>query len=71
MEAFPPAGVEVVFWYVMMGIGQVVTLRLPAERLREVSRMIEEKACAPTAPISIRPTITRSVAEQEHKKPAK
>ena len=26
---FPPEGVEVVSWYVMMGIGQVVTLRLP------------------------------------------
>jgi hypothetical protein len=28
-KAFPPAGIEVVSWYVMMGIGQVVTLRLP------------------------------------------
>ncbi len=35
-KAFPPEGVEVVSWYVMMGIGQVVTLRLPASRLREV-----------------------------------
>jgi hypothetical protein len=26
----------------MMGIGQVVTLRVPAERLREVNRVIEE-----------------------------
>ena len=40
----PPEGIEVVSWTVMMGIGQVVTLRLPAERLREVNRMIEEKA---------------------------
>src|ERR1700710_683200 len=40
-KAFPPAGVEVVSWYVMMGIGQVVTLRLPASRLREVNRIIE------------------------------
>src|SRR3982074_2022000 len=32
-KAFPPAGIEVVSWYVMMGIGQVVTLRLPAARL--------------------------------------
>src|SRR3984957_9529791 len=31
-KAFPPAGMEVVSWYVMMGIGQVVTLRLPAAR---------------------------------------
>ena len=41
---FPPAGVEVVSWYVMMGIGQVVTIRFPAERLREINRMVEEKA---------------------------
>ena len=42
--AFPPAGVEIVSWYVMMGIGQVVTLRFPAERLREVNRAIERTA---------------------------
>jgi hypothetical protein len=29
IAAFPPPGVEVVSWYVMMGIGQVVTIRLP------------------------------------------
>ena len=29
-KAFPPLGMEVVSWYVEMGIGQVVTLRLPA-----------------------------------------
>jgi hypothetical protein len=43
-KTFPPAGVEVVSWYVMMGIGQVVTLRLPASRLREVNRAIENSA---------------------------
>jgi hypothetical protein len=43
-KAFPPAGVEVVSWYVMMGIGQVVTLRLPASRLREVNRIFEDTA---------------------------
>jgi hypothetical protein len=43
-KAFPPAGVEVVSWYVMMGIGQVVTLRLPAPRLREVNRIFETMA---------------------------
>ena len=43
-KAFPPAGVEVVSWYVMMGIGQVVTLRLPAWRLREVNRIFENTA---------------------------
>jgi hypothetical protein len=43
-QAFPPPGIEVVSWYVMMGIGQVVTLRVPAERLREVNRAIEQTA---------------------------
>jgi hypothetical protein len=43
-KAFPPAGIEVVSWYVMMGIGQVVTLRLPASRLREVNRVLEDTA---------------------------
>ena len=43
-QKFPPAGTEVVSWYVVMGIGQVVTLRLPADKLREVNRMIESKA---------------------------
>jgi hypothetical protein len=43
-KAFPPAGVEVVSWYVTMGIGQVITLRLPASRLREVNRVLEDTA---------------------------
>lgn len=43
-DKFPPEGVEVVSWYVMMGLGQVVTLRFPAHRLREVNRTIEGTA---------------------------
>ena len=43
-KAFPPAGVEVVSWHIVMGIGQVVTLRLPASRLREVNRALENTA---------------------------
>jgi hypothetical protein len=43
-KAFPPPNIEVVSWYVMMGVGQVVTLRVPAERLREVNRVIEQTA---------------------------
>ena len=43
-DSFPPPGIEIVSWYVFMGIGQVVTLRVPPERLREVNRVIEEKA---------------------------
>lgn len=41
---FPPEGIEVVSWYVMMGIGQVATLRVPAARLREVNLAIERCA---------------------------
>jgi hypothetical protein len=41
---FPPEGVEVVSWYVMMGVGQVVTLRVPAEQLREVNLAVEHGA---------------------------
>jgi hypothetical protein len=41
---FPPDGVEIVSWYIMMGIGQVVTLRVPAEKLRDVNRVIEQSA---------------------------
>ena len=43
-KAFPPPGVQVVSWYVMMGIGQVVTLRVPADKLRDVNRAIENTA---------------------------
>ena len=41
---FPPPGVEVVSWYVMMGIGQVVTIRFPAEKLRDINRLVEGEA---------------------------
>ncbi|CAE6777378.1 hypothetical protein R69658_03907 [Paraburkholderia aspalathi] len=43
-KAFPPPGVEVVSWTVVMGIGQIVTLRLPASRIREVNRVLEDSA---------------------------
>lgn len=43
-KSFPPPGVEVVSWYVMMGVGQVVTVRLPPEKLREVNLAFEKGA---------------------------
>jgi uncharacterized protein with GYD domain len=43
-KKFPPAGTEVVSWYVMMGIGQVVTLRVPPDKLRAVNLAIEQNA---------------------------
>ena len=41
---FPPPGVEITSWYVMMGVGQVVTLRVPDDKLREVNRVVESSA---------------------------
>jgi hypothetical protein len=43
-DKFPPEGVDIVAWYVMMGIGQVVILRVPADKLRETNRVIEQTA---------------------------
>lgn len=43
-KKFPPAGAEIVGWYVMMGIGQVVILRFPPEKLRAVNVAIESAA---------------------------
>lgn len=43
-EEFPPKGIEVVSWHVVMGIGQVVVLRVPAHRLRDVNLAIERCA---------------------------
>jgi hypothetical protein len=41
---FPPEGIEVASWYVVMGIGQVVTLKVPPARLAEVNVEIERSA---------------------------
>jgi hypothetical protein len=46
-KAFPPAGTEVVSWTVAMGIGQIIVLRLPASRLREVNSVLEDTAWGP------------------------
>lgn len=43
-ERFPPAGVEIVSWNVVMGIGQIVTLRLPPRLLAAVN--VELERCA-------------------------
>jgi uncharacterized protein with GYD domain len=43
-KKFPPEGTEVISWYVMMGIGQVVTLRVPPDKLRAVNLAIEQNA---------------------------
>jgi hypothetical protein len=41
---FPPEGVEIVSWVVAMGVGQIVTLRLPASLLNQVNVEIERRA---------------------------
>ena len=46
-KAFPPPGIEVVSWTVVMGIGQIVVLRFPVTRLREVNRVLEDTAWGP------------------------
>ena len=46
-KAFPPPGMEVVSWHVVMGIGQIIVLRLPASRIREINRVLEDTAWGP------------------------
>ena len=41
---FPPEGIEVESWYIAMGVGYIVTLRVPPARLREVNRTVEQTA---------------------------
>jgi len=43
-DTFPPDGIEIVDHYVMMGIGQVIVLRLPPDRLRGLNVAIERGA---------------------------
>ena len=43
-KSFPPEGIEIEGWYVMMGIGQVVILKVPAARLQEVNLAVEKTA---------------------------
>ena len=41
---FPPEGIEIASWYVVMGIGQIVTLKVPPDRVAEVNVEIERSA---------------------------
>ena len=67
-QSFPPAGTEVISWYVMMGVGQVVTLRFPPEKLREVNLAIERGAWGAYR-TEFYPTYDyKPVWEAEHKK---
>lgn len=41
-ENFPPTSAKVISWYVMMGIGQVVTVKIPASELRALNMSVEQ-----------------------------
>lgn len=43
-DMFPPKQTRVVSWYVMMGVGQVVTLRLAPKDLRTLNMAVENGA---------------------------
>jgi hypothetical protein len=38
---FPPEGVEILSYNIVMGVGHIITLRLPPEKLREVNLAFE------------------------------
>ena len=43
-KSFPPEGVEIVSYNIVMGIGQVMTLRVPPDKLRAVNVAFEKGA---------------------------
>lgn len=43
-DNFPPEGVDVVSWNVVMGVGQIATLKLPPSRLQAVNVALEKYA---------------------------
>jgi hypothetical protein len=43
-KIFPPDDIDVISWYVMMGVGQVVTVKLAPAKLRELNLAIENGA---------------------------
>ena len=43
-KTFPPEGVEIVSYNIVMGIGQVMTLRVPPDKLRAVNVAFEKGA---------------------------
>jgi hypothetical protein len=43
-DRFPPPGVEIVSWNVVMGVGQIVTLRMPPHLINVVNVEIERSA---------------------------
>jgi len=44
---FPPEGIEVESWHVVMGVGHIVTLKTPPAHLRALNRAVEKYAWGP------------------------
>jgi len=66
-DKFPPEGVEVVSWTVAMGIGQIITLRFPPEKLRAINVALEQTAWGPYR-TEFYPTYDyKQLAEQQRK----
>ena len=42
IKNFPPEGVEIVSYHIVMGVGHIITLRLPPGKLREVNVAFEK-----------------------------
>src|SRR5580704_10194582 len=42
IKNFPPEGVEIVSYTIVMGVGHIITLRLPPDKLREVNVAFEK-----------------------------
>lgn len=43
-QSFPPKGIEIESWYVMMGLGQVITVNIHPKDLRTLNLAIEKSA---------------------------
>jgi len=42
IKNFPPEGVEIISYHIVMGVGHIITLRLPPDKLREVNVAFEK-----------------------------
>lgn len=67
-KAFPPPGIEVISWNVVMGIGQILVLRFPTTRLRELNRVLEDTAWGPYRTEFFPTYDYKAVAAAEHQK---
>jgi hypothetical protein len=43
-QSFPPEGMEIESWYVAMGLGQVITVKIEPKDLRKLNLAIEKSA---------------------------